>query len=628
MAGSRGGGFELYLRLLNEVSLMDDELCFSSLSRFGPVNPDLVAAYQYKRSDPSAEPAHWSIYSLGDVGTTGQKCGFRVVLYNYDNSGRQCPPVPARVPLNFWIQRAKCGDKRLTLWHDRRVEHGERAEEEPPLCVLVATTASSPRRLFCLPAWQAPLLDACCHVWFADVVGPVERVGLSLARDGDGNYLKLVDKLLGLEQSDDDDDDVEPFRISRLTDFWLADRHKLFRRWSSVAGCVVLLTFEGRRGKPHVKCWTPKNLNFCCLAITSELNPVDVSNVDFVDHATPDAKVVLFYGHTFATLLSEPYKLQALTYHLDTRGLAQKLFNRSDLSSVPRVLPQEQVDAAKAAREAKKRPRAGRGIVKKCSCRDCASSRYTENMASAGPERLCSVALGIKDLLRMLGALTSEADAVIARMVKLSVASMDVESLTTGLDLRGPRPGPRTSYPEIGGPILEGHLLHVQRPIMVGHTDALMREAGERWQDVVEDDSPKAVYEMFARYWLKIGALQRRCSQAKRELCETLLELASRYDLAFWEFANRWQETSRIQRDYLRDRDLRILKERLLEGSLTPEHHAELARETVKEYHDSDDWVMAEAKALGSAFRNSLPGLLRHSLKKLCARYVVFNFYG
>ena len=626
MAGGRGAGFDLYLRFLNEVSLMDDELSFSGLSRFGSVNPSMVGAYQYKISEPTVEPTHWSIFSEGDVNRIGGICGFRMVVYNYDNSGRQCPKVPSRVPLSYWPQRTQGGDKRLTLWHDARLDWDpEENEEPPPLCVFVATTAASPKRLFCVPSWQAPLLDSACNVWFGNQNGPVSRVGLELARDGGGNYLNLVDKLLDLQPPEDDDDQA---RVTELKQLWLIDRHRLHQRWANASKCVVLLSFERRWGKPHPKCWKPKNLRFCCMAITSDLNPPDVSNVDFVDHAAPDAKVVCFYGHTYAVLLSEPFRLQAISYHLDTRGLAQKLFNRSDLSSVPRTLPEETVREARLKRAAQKRPRAGDRIEKKCKCRTCRSGKYSENMATSGPERLCTVSLTLKDLLRMLGAMTKDADAMIARMVELSVASMDVESQTTPLNLDGPRPGPRTSYPEFGGPTLEGHLLHIQRPIMVGHTDTLSRERGERWQDVVADDSPKAVYDMFARYWLKVSRLKRESSKLKKELCAELLQLSQLYSQTYFSFAQGWLEMSRIEKDYFKERDLSNLRQRLVAGSLSQEQHDVLARETVWEYEDSDDWMMAENKALGSAFRNCVPGLLQSSLLKLCHRYIIFNFYG
>ena len=162
MAGGRGAGFDLYLRFLNEVSLMDDELSFSGLSRFGSVNPSMVGAYQYKISEPTVEPTHWSIFSEGDVNRIGGICGFRIVLYNYDNSGRQCPKVPDRVPLSYWSQRTQGGDKRLTLWHDARLDwEPEENEEPPPLCVFVATTAASPSDSFAFRAgkprcWTLP----------------------------------------------------------------------------------------------------------------------------------------------------------------------------------------------------------------------------------------------------------------------------------------------------------------------------------------------------------------------------------------------------------------------------------------------------------------------------------------
>jgi len=624
VSNRRGGGFELYLRYLNETSLTDEELNFSGLSRFGPLNASAVAAHQYKVSEPYTEPAHWSFFSESDVNRIGNLAGVRIVIYNFDNGGRLCQPIPEKINSEYWIKRCEKKDdsRRLTLWHDSRL--GLQAGEN--LCVLLACTSVNPKRLFKLPSDQADLLDGLCNVWFGQVQGPAREVCLSILDQPQFDFLSLVDSLLGIAPTAEKED-LE--KITRLSEFWLADRHKLYRRWASAGSCLLLLSFERRWGKPNKKTsWLPKNLRFCCLAITSELTPAEACETDFVDHATPDAKVICFYGQKYAVLLSEPFRLQALTFHLDTRGLAEKLLNRSDLSGVPKTLSKDIFDQAKAENKLKRKRRAGDSIVKKCKCRDCKNLKYAENMSSAGPEQLCTVPLSIRDLLRMLGALSKRAESVIKRMVELSVASMDIESQTSSLDFTGPRPGPQTCYHEFGGPVLEGHLLQVQRPIMLGHTDALSRERGERWQDVVSDDSPKAVYDMFARYWLKVTKLKRAASREKKAICGELLELSSRYNEAFAAFASSWLEVSRIQKDHLKEKDLQKLKDQLSSGNLSVEQHQHLAAETEREYENSDDWVMAETKALASAFRNTVPGLLQSSLLKLCHRYVVFNFYG
>ena len=628
LAGGKNLGLELYTKYIDQATIIDNDLCFTGLSRFGLVKRSAIAKLQYKEHDPSSEPAHWSVYSECDVNSVATLVNRLVVIFAYDpgSSGN----VPNETSDSFWIEKISegSGSRKFWLWHDGRPRHVVRdANAETPIAGFVATTGR-PRQLFSLSADAVIELEARSYVWFAEIRGPAENVCVS-TRAFNGDYLAAVDALLGIERRADQDNEDDVFRS--IQDFFLCDRQKLHQRWASGAGCcVALLAYTRHTGKltSAASSFSSSNaIRFTCLAISSEFSPQDCRR-DFADHATPDAAVVCFYGSEHVCLMQDPYRSAALIRHLDTRGLSQKLLNRTDLSDVPRRLPETVVKAAEEKVEASKKKKAGDRLVKKCRCRDCKSRKYKKNMAPAGPDRLCTVPYALSDLLSLLGALDDKARVVVKKMVDLCVASMDIESQTLSVDLEGPRPGYLVEYPEIGGPILEGHIMKTQRPIMIGHTDVLSRERGEKWHDVVSDDTPEAVFAMFARYWLRVCRLKKDASQAKKALSSELKEMAKKYNDAFVAFSNAWVETSRIERDYHHRTRIEELSRLFADGRLDDENYQSLQKDASRHYYESEEWAMPTVNQLMTAFRHTVPGLLDSRLDGLVRRYVVFTFYG
>lgn len=628
LAGRKNGGIELYSRYMDSATLIDADLSFSGLSRYGLVGRRLMSDVQYKLADPYQEPAHWSVYSEADVNAAGQLAGARVVVYAYDCRG---DPVPRVISRDFWLTKtlSAWASSRFWLWHDSRldVSLSEDREDLSELAVFVVASGAGRHRLFRLPPEQAAALDARTHVWFGTTAGPAEEV-CQRVDDFEGDFLALADSLLGVRPLPDSQPPAG--RIASLDAFFASDRHQLYKRWSSAAPCVVLLSFTRVFGKSLVRRnrSKPQNLRFDCLAITSEFTP-EQSRHDFADHAVPEALVVCFYAQRYACVLSDSFRDQAVRFHLDTRGLAQKLLNRSDLSGVRRVLPREQVAKAEEERKKKKPPKASDRVTKICKCRTCRSSKkYADNMSRAGPDRLCTVPYSLSEILEMLGAYDAGARQLINRMVRLSVASMDIESQTIGVDLVGPRPGPRVEYPAIGGPALEGHVIKTQRPIMIGHTDSLLRERGERWHDVVADDTPEAAFKMFSRYWLKVTALRREAVNQKKIISAELLQLSKKYQEACVSYARGWLEISTIEREHHYQACQRDIATRLFSGQLSSDQARAMAEQADWTYNSSDDWVMPEICDILNAFNNTVPGLLARKLDSLLGRYVVFNFYG
>ena len=625
LAGGPDLGLNLYERYMNETTLIDGDLSFTGLSRFGLVNRDLLKDLQYRFRHPELEPAHWSIFSECDVNRIAAMLDLQIVMFAYEPTSSERIPASTTDP-DYWFDKVSeaSTSRRFWLWHDSRAATQLR-RISPELKVFVVT----PEMLFCVDPLRVEELDARAHVWFSDLRGPADDVCLSVD-SFDNNYLATVDALLGLEPREEEPDNCE--QVESLRDIFLSDRHALYKRWSAAAPCVVLLSYTRRSGtvlsSKNRDMGRPAQLKFVCMAITSELSTAD-SRRDFADHAVPDAVVICFYGPKRACVLQDPFRSTALMRHLDTRGLSQKLLNRSDLSGVPKRLSQEAVEDARRKHDSKKKKKFGFKERKKiCRCKTCKSKAYAHNMAPAGPDRLCTIPYTLSDLLRLLNAYDSDAKNLISRMVQLSTASMDIESQTQAVDLEGPRPGPLVEYPMFGGPTLEGHVVKTQRPIMIGHTDALSRERGERWHDVVKDDSPEAVYAMFARYWLRVCSLAAAASAEKKRISESVRLLAGRYREAYHAYSQTWIQCSEIEREHHRGCRIAELHQMHLSGSLDQNAYREMLEEADASYLNSDDWSMPDTKALESAFKNSLPGLLESRLDALISRYTVFSFYG
>lgn len=605
------GGLSVYINYMNETSLIDLDVSFSGLSRFGRIDTSLIADLQYKLQSPNTEPAHWSIFSKDDVARLGNMLNVRFVIYAYTGPAA----VPYRLPDRHWSS-APMRAGQVTMVHDfRGVE-----ETNPGRLVGIVITAKAPQRLFKVSEDELELIDALTKVEFVEMPGRPAEVGVDV-RDCDNDYLRAVDRLLHMPDRQTEE------RCQSMRQIVEIDRHKLFQRWGQP---VMIAHFSRCLGKGVLRSQkkSPTSFLFTCLAIACELTSPDCEE-DFADHATPDTIVVAVYAEKFVCLVAEDVRLQILVRHLDTRGMTETLANRGDLSGVPRTLPASVVaEACRKKLEERRSRRPRRAIPKLCTCFDCRSPQYTQNMAPAGPERLCTVPYTLSELLDMLGALDESAKRALKRMVNLSIASMDLESLTLDLDLSTPHPGPRVRFDEFGGPTLAGHVKKTQRPVMVGHTDTLSREAGVRWFDVVADDSPKAVFDMMARYWLHVTRLQRAAIAAKKELCKELFELAGLYKTAYMTFSSGWLEASVLQRNYLlaaeRTRLTRLFEEDVL-GDDEYKHRIEEAEER---FLNSEEWKMASLSDLLAAFRSTIPGQLETKLRKLCHRYVVFNFYG
>ena len=625
--------FSLYYAYRRQVTLVDDLLNFSALQRFGAASKDLVKALQYTVDGNACEPRHFSFFSFEEVSRISSFLGVAVVVYLYDNHDcRQAPPRCLLPSANdYWLDLFEnfpdCR-RRFFLFHDFRLVRP--AVGVPPVIAFVVT-GKSPRALYLLEGDSAvPSLDGFSNAWFSLRPGTTY---LNSPRFVDDCYAGVdaavvnsglvVDETAGLSLG--------------LEHLVCADRSQLYRRWAdlfrrsappgaAVPKSFLVVLFVRMAGQQLLGQRTAKRFQFLTAAVASEASVLNETR-DLAEHVTDDALVICLFGNKYACRVREDVRVRVIEMHRCAKTAKELFLNRSNLSGVPRVLPAAEVAAALEA-QAEKRKKQPAPFEQICKCEDCSSRDYVDNMAPNGPDRLCSVPYSLTDLLKLLGLFVESSERLVDRLCQLSLAAMDIESQTIATQNRGPFPGARVCYPEVGGPTFEGHVVHTQRPVMIGHADCLSDEAGERWIDRVSDDSVAAVYDLFARYWIYVAERRLRASQEKRKLSAELFEVVAKYRAAHQAYTERWCEMSRVERDVARDRDYAVLASQ--RGCFDEETFQALLDSLNSRYQDSEEWSMPDAdpKMLAAGFRSMLPGQLEGQLLKLCRRYVVFNFYG
>ena len=277
-----------------------------------------------------------------------------------------------------------------------------------------------------------------------------------------------------------------------------------------------------------------------------------------------------------------------------------------------------------------------------CKCIMCTSDRYAFNMNPAGPEKLCTTTWNAKDLLQLLGADTQENLAILERMSELSVASMDIESMTVDVHLEPPET--EVFYHEIDSVALGEHIKKVQKPIMISHLDTfayekqrlfekqkeakktkktesdddcvllessddddcvvlessaddciILEDSEEAQTDDVFDhvelltltargDKDREIYRLLEKYWKLVLERCALARKAKRTLAQPLLEMANDY--------------FRAHVGYVK---------------LVPDEHGDVSK---------------SMKQSLAAFKQSVPGRLITALSHLCDEYNIFTFYG
>ena len=313
---------------------------------------------------------------------------------------------------------------------------------------------------------------------------------------------------------------------------------------------------------------------------SSEAKSVGEISIESFDTA------ICFYADTFACTLKDPYRRAVIEQYKQTTRRDKPSSN--NFAQIPTVTLDEQRVALatfEAKKAAKKKTRTFEKKEKKCSfsCKLCSSDSFDLNMNDSGPERLNSYFLDLTDLMKLLGVNTAEHLATVDRMCELSVASMDIESMTIKVDLEPPvNEIGGLRYNTIDSASLEGHFKKVQKPIMIAHLDELT-ENGEVTVFQARSDGEESIYKMMRDYWAFVKRQQWLAIQEKRRLAAPLLTMLQDYKITHFDVYSEWCQDNNQEFD---------------------------------------------RRSISQAWKASLPGQLERRLLRLVSDYTIFSFYG
>ena len=395
-----------------------------------------------------------------------------------------------------------------------------------------------------------------------------------------------------------------PFSIKSIMDLTFSTQ-KLYAYWKKtillVTFCRSTFTYFSKRTIGKRK--HPKFSIFLNLGV---IGP-PAESLSELDLRATSTRVACFYAVERVCELTDSFRNKVIENYIKTTGRDKPKSN--DYMGIPKVnLENQRIALAIYQAKKKKNRRKNKDVVEdggnsqsnfknqpNCKCETCKSTDYDVNMNVLGPEKLCSSSLDISDLLGLLGASSPENLKIVEEMCALSIASMDIESMTVNINLDPP-------VDQIGGlnyglfdsASLEGHFKKVQKPIMIAHLDGLSDEKVKVF--TVESDEEEKIYEMMELYWKHVTERHRLTTQAKKFLAQPLFDLIQKYREAHFSAYAEW------------------IQHRLFQSSTS-------ASSTSKEKD-------ADAQNITQAWFQTLPGLLEKQLQKLATEYVVFSFYG
>jgi hypothetical protein len=391
-----------------------------------------------------------------------------------------------------------------------------------------------------------------------------------------------------------------PFPISSICEltFRLRDLWTLWKRRVILVNFCRLNFNQKNAEKVVARRQNPKYSNFFNLGVIApqphENEEPSVGSLHLEDFES----CVCFFGNTFACELKDVYRKEVIAQYKSTSRRDKPA--SSNFARIPKVSLEEQRKALAIELRKKQLKRkfpsfqndpneassSKKGRV--CSCSKCSSEDYNLNMNLRGPERLCTYTLDIAELLYFLGADTPENLAIVEKLSELSVASMDIESMTVQVHLEPPvQQIGGINYGTIDQASLEGHFKKVQKPIMIAHTDKLTMEDDMVKDDVVvftaASDAEEDLYAMMRAYWTHVKHQQNSSKNVKKLIAQPLLEMIRSYKLTHFDVYNSWCERNQIE---------------------------------------------PEPKLITRAWYQTLVGQLEKKLLKLITDYNIFSFYG
>lgn len=605
----------VYSEYFKPFTLVDDETNLSCL-KSRPNQELKIRNSMFQLSQPLEEPAFFNFNSHADINRLAQVIGKNIVIYfvnekwsffeiyhdfrafnnnlvSIEQSNEEEEEEDSVDPgeLN---QSATASSSASTTsetffstskkW--RQMRERNKAEKRGVFYVLTTT-----RCLYQFDECLDDLLDTCCPFFANDFW----RLRVN---HPDDDYGVLLAQVIGKQPP--------PFPIASICELTFHLRH-LWDLWHTK---IILVNFcrlnfnqknsdkfASRRQNPKYSYFF--NLGVIAPPAESEVGEKSVASLNLQEFE----KCVCFYGNTFACELKDIFRAEVVAQYKKTSRRDKPSSN--NFARIPSVSLDEQRKALaielrkKKLKQMRKRKLEVSGVTEEddndlqkqknsifCSCSKCSSDEYNLNMNERGPERLCTYNLDVTDLLYFLGADSPSNLAIMEKLSELSVASMDIESMTVQVHLEPPvRQQGGILYGTIDEASLGGHLKKVQKPIMIAHTDKITTDEGNEDVTVFTavSDAEEDIYAMMRSYWAHVKSQQYKAQQLKTEIATPLFQLISSYKTTHFEVYQQWC---------------------------------------------AENLVEPDGRLITKAWYQSLPGQLEKRLRRLVVDYNVFSFYG
>lgn len=555
---------------------------------------------QYQLNFPEENPAFFDFFNHHDVERLSKITSTEIVVYSGES--------------------LQCNKEKISVFHDFRVI-GKRANRR----VVYYFFAFKQKRLYSLknppdlshlPSFAVPYSLQTKAQSVGDTVGPI-------------NYAELIEAVV-IPDTDASEFIDTSYLLPTVYDCSELDLHSdiLFKRWKKqksvliVTLCRLLKTSRWKYKSRY------KDFYFLTLAAILPSSRDGDRKTNAASIVQADPTVVCIWDVNKACVLNKDFTSQLLQRHFDSTGWKEKRSSMISITGVNHFTEEDRL----AAKEEWNKKRLAKGMesssdnwseLRKCNCDVCENSlkRFGDNMATCGPEKLCTSKYSISNLLKMLGAYDSDAEKDIDRMCELSIAAMDIESKTVELAIGSPLPGANVLYQEIDSAKLEGYSKKIQHPIMIAHVDA-RTITDARKVFTVANDTPEAAFDMMTEYWNYV--LESHCvvQKEKMEIAKKYYTLTGLYRKSFYETANSWFE--RVKKEYAdqmleaRNKDL---SDELCEGDARRDYNIDGIAELAEKF----EYNPAKIEA---AWRSTIPGQLEGALDHLISQYEIFSFYG
>lgn len=259
---------------------------------------------------------------------------------------------------------------------------------------------------------------------------------------------------------------------------------------------------------------------------------------------------------------------------------------------------------------------------KNCGCELCSSQEYQHNMSHCGPEKLLQHEWSLRDLLRMLGQDSKENIKLVDHLLDMSMASMDIESMTVKLSQQCAGDS-KFKYKTIESKVsVEDHPVFIQKPIMICHADWLSLIKPDPDKDGTEEEKEESfdvdrnhllllqapsddesdLFEFIRTYWRHVVHRYRIIVDLKKKMAQPLLDIVAKYHRAHLAAHATWTAPNLVDID----------ENGTVEFS---SHHPYIAS-------------VEERKNVDNAWKHSLVGKLERKLNALIEEYSIFSFYG